>query len=448
MSELQISALLRENAARVLDRQASVSGTYCIGLEIASTTDDSFRIKISEIQSLTIVQNFLDNYIDDVTVSLKIPTKTYIDLAAHLQDLAAILILKPYDDKTHELLLVAPTIIKFNAMVLDPVDIAQITNIGTVDGSLTSPGSNDAQSSNYMTIQMQLIEPQLYKMRNTKFNGMFRGATVEKLIAYIIQGLGVSTAYIHPIDNIQAIPNLHIPPYKDISNVFDFIQYNYGVYRKGITSYYTGGVMYVYPPYECKPNVDKGIAHIYNIPSGMYSNHGFYHLIEGDQIHVISNTPTKMMDLGQGATEHYGNAVSVVPAENVIDAYVATDDTGSMINDRVSQAIRFDSATALQGNASVLKHGGVTGNPYYEMSKMAFSDAQVLALSWINAIPFTFRPGQPVKYHYDDMKKYTTRNGVIEAIGYSLSNIGRVQSGLLFRCQSHIRLRLSKETSS
>lgn len=446
MSINTISPTLKSSVDKVLANRDVKGNSFTIECKFFSSasTAYSYTPEKAHITGYAINQNFSDDYIDNCLLSLRILGSDYMTLYNNRNDLMVSVILRYVNDSDGEIIYSKPPIIrKFRGVLLNPKDLSAQYGAGNVTETQNTP-EVEGQKSNFMDINLQLVIPDIYNFLHTKISANFTSTPVEHVIHYIAKMLKVEKTKVVKPDNTKVWTNLTIPAYHDASEVFDYLQYNYGIYYKGIGYYYTDDILYVYPPFELEPPGDE-VLHIYNIPLGMYSGLNSYHYQVDTKTHIISNVPATMKDLSHEGAENVGNVISITPSENIMDSHVKITNNGVSVNNLTAQAIRVNDSKGSSSKMANITHVGVTDNVFYETSKISYYNGTMAIVNWINAIPYLITPGHKSKYHYDDKSNYKARVGNIHSVGYAFVAAGQLSTGPVFRCQAKIVMRLKND---
>lgn len=446
MGSMTISPVLAEQTQTIMNAVAPNGYAFSVSLELYSSSNANFHYSPIKIESMVIDQAFGPRFTDRIIVGFQIRTSDYLTLFANNTDLMAQIILTPVNRNTGQRVIgELPKITKYKAILLNPQDLAAKYNIQDLTTTRNSPAMDNILS-NFLTTEVQLLETEYYEVRSKSFAGTIRDADVNATIGYIARRLGIRSHKRVPADNLNLIPAMTIPLGKDLGNIFDFIQRNYGVYYKGIDWYYTQGMLYVYPPFEVDKIDASEVVNVYSVPVGMYGGSIGYHTNPSPHLlHIVSNSPTSITDLSKQGAEDSGNVAIVVPSENIIDGYSTTTDEGSAVNNLTTQVVFSKDAIPADSKSAQVTYAGITDNVFAVSSDLALKQATILTCEWYTAEPFLIYPGHSVRYHYDSETKYTTRKGIIEGVSYNFVALGSVSGTYVFTCTAKLLLRLTNK---
>ena len=317
-------------------------------------------------------------------------------------------------------------------------------------------------------------------------------------------------------DNKTVYKNIVIPPVLSLPDALKFLQEHYGVYSKGMGYYYQVGCLYVYPLYETNPILPKdkspdipdaytknkyatvtghvlldemgdgGMAHVYMVGDNNYVGMQYYHAYEGRTIHIVSNGKAMFRDLADSGMENIGYGYITHHSERDIDACRAVleadnayDATNGIWPIDIFQNPN-NSYLAIDGQN---KHIGMTSTQanvkyiddksnVFTIQSGIYSYMRNLAgFEWNDAVPFTFRPGYRICYHYDGEDEsrrdltsdtgaslqYITKNGTVEDVNYtfmpvertpSMSDSDAVEPSNVFACKAGVTVSLEVDTTN
>ena len=126
-------------------------------------------------------------------------------------------------------------------------------------------------------------------------------------------------------DNVERNDHIVIPPTRDFSNIFAWLQAKYGVYMCGINHYFTGGMLYVYAPFDTSPTTTNSIT-VLQAEQGMGSGSQTYSSISGNVLTIVTDSILHSHDNSVSASENRGTAVSFLRSSEIIDGIVSVTD--------------------------------------------------------------------------------------------------------------------------
>ena len=422
---------------------------------ILQNPDAEYRKVITLVSSVTIVQDFLHSYMDQIAVSVQMTPEDYRAMYANSTNLEATLMLNPCDLRTRSQVADQPPIIFETRVLVDKLqDMDKIANPNLTADAKSGEAIAPYQHDILMTVDLQLMDKGCYDTRRVKLNATFTECDVESVIHWVGGHLGAEKCSVVPPDNKQTYKNLVVDPFKDISNIFPFLQARYGIYSKGLGYYYTDKTLYVYPAYDHDRNTStiSNICNIVGVTEPSFRGNHVYHNRVEDDIWIMS-LHNSIDNISQRSSENAGNVTMSLNPETSLHKAAKLCGDGVLRRDSsdltVIQAQNTKSNTTdkmLNANYQVS-----TSNVYAATSKMAAGDAVMLSSVWDLAMPKSITPGMHCVYHYDahagDFKVHTGRVLSVVYKGFSLKDTGDTANPIL-RFVADILAHLSPEQQS
>ncbi|CAM6000870.1 unnamed protein product [Sphagnum balticum] len=418
---------------------------FVLTVKLTSGADSTYSFSPVLVDTFHIVQNFSDDYTDNITISFLASANDYANIYDNRTELLAtikIVYIDSHDQSGNKVYDPAPITKQYTAIMLDPKNIrAQIPR--TKDFSYPLITQTDVPN---VPVHLQLIETPIYKLRHRQFHGMFSNCTVTSVMRAAAQFFGMTQVYMVPPDNTNTYEHLIIPPAKELSDIFDYLQDTYGIYMKGCEFYYTGGILYVYPPYENEPAIEYH-ANIFNSFGGMYSGSISYHLKEDKTISIISNQKADTKDLTNSAAENHGTAATFLRSSRVIDQYTTTDASGTKIASDNALNVSVDGIAPVVTNSNNSKYKRASDNIFRESSELAKYQAILIKCGWTNALPYSIYPGHAVHYYFDDGGVFQKYKGIFEGIEYMVKQSKKGSTGQSYFCSANMVFRAVPEST-
>ncbi len=424
-------------------------------------TKDEFSFYPVEITSLIIKQNFIDSYLDNIELSCRISISEYIDLYENYRDLKCTLLLRRVDEKSNTLYTDDPVMTKtFMCIIKNKEDLFMHLPKPHLVSSTSNHHMGATTNLNLPILKFNLMEEDAYNLKRKAANFILRDATVADGILECAKLCGVNKVYLVSPDNTTRYTNFVIPPLHKFSSVFNFIQQHYGVYNKGLTYYYTEGVLYVYPPYETKPTTPIS-AHLYYVGPNNYLGLQRYHASSEKVIHIVANITARSQDLVESGAEQLGNALLIQHADRMYDDFFSIDNKEQIrVNpNNTTLSINAKDTIGIQSNMYNPEFHFDNNNPFAIKSLVNFYRRTMLVTGWMCAVPYTFKPGWTVHYHYDNEDKtiredgaavadnliYSTRSGIVEVVNYVFGSVGRRGNRFVYGCNADLQLSIEIE---
>lgn len=446
-----LSAAMLDSITKIFN--AENSNLMTIQADIYSHQDTTFQMRLgnplgasaelTRIRELHFVQEFIENYRDRIELTFDITPAEYLELYNRSQNLMCSLVIRNIDRITNEesddvvLSLVTRVILK------DKQDLLKRYSLGDLVPT-ENTGELMQHHQHIFQTSVELIDPEVYLARKIQLTGLFRNNTPNDIMHLIAQQLKVAKVYIVPPDNTMSYNNYLLPPMLNLEDVFTYMQNGRGkgVYYKGLNYYLSNGVLYIYPAYETDLKSPKTI-HIYNIGPGKLDGGDSYHKIIDGEIHLISNTLTTNVDLIEEGMENIGSSYLVQDGGNIVDNWTVYENGKFKLNSRHISELMLQTTKGMTADAYSPKFKFSYGNVFNVASQLSFFNRSIVSnLVWKHAIPFAFKPGWRVMYHYDGDGVYQTRSGTCESVKYSLLRASRLTKQT-FGCLASIQLSIS-----
>ena len=416
-----------------------------VSLEFLSASNPTFSFSPLLINELVIEQKFFDSsdevggaYADVITTTFDIASADYAKLYDIQQDLKVILTIQACDKNG----LVVPkspaTKTAFKAMIMNARDLRkELTDVQY----RTTPDT---------TMTVQLVEDALYTLRLKPINVIYRAMTMSQVIRHVAASLSITKiSLIAPDSDSNTFDQVHIPPYKDFGNVFEFLQKRYGVYMCGCNHYYTSGVLYVYAPYDTSAKTTTSLS-LYQAEQGYHAGASSFHALtaSGDW-QIVTNEAPHMHDLSTASAENHGTSKMFLRSSNIVDGIVTTNSAGlSEFADSSAVSIGLKTSTPLSGTTKNNQYTKTTDNMFEAASELVAHHAIIAQCVWHNAIPFAINPGMAVSYFSDESGKILKRTGLCESVTYGLTQSARTSAGMTMLCVAHLTVRLDPTGSA
>lgn len=444
-SSLAMSATMETAVMNVLN-QVSVT-EFTIDIQLTNTTNKNFSYTPMWIDRLQIVQNFANNFADDLRIEFTVSPTEYQQLYAGSQGLAASVRFAYVNSQTATRVFTpAPVVRSYRAMIIDPQDLSKKYTTGALQPTQEMP-LTEQHVGLRIPIKLHLIEIDVYTLRQQKFHGLFSKAKVADVIAFVIKSFGISQISMVPPDNTMTWEHIVVPPAQNIDEIFDYLHYTYGVYMKGIDWYYTNKILYLYPAYENNPII-KYTANIFNAPSGSYGGMLSYHTNSGTTLNVVSTTEVTTTDLSRPTAENAGTAVSFLRASSVIDRSAVTTPNGSFLSNDRSLTVNSTQDRTITPGANNPQYTKSTDNVFFQSSKLAKFNTILLKCGWRNAVPYLLYPGHNVKYHFDKQGVFTNQQGVLECAIYIITRQRHSAVGVVYSANALLQIRATSDVTT
>lgn len=472
--------------------------------------EDYFTFSPIRINGFRIQQDFDENYLNHYEVNVMLQVDQYLLLFYNYKDLRCNVTLYSMDINSDKIYGITdegePLLYIENAYCIfkDKVDILKKNPRSSIipEKGRENPNQHEQFLDN---ISFQIIPEEDYLFRIQECNAIFTRSTVKEAIWGMAKVADCIDAImmIEP-DNKTVYDNLVIPPILSFHEALQFLQDHYGVYSKGLGFFFQRKTLYVYPKFETNPilpkdkselnqwergetkvasrsvsstssvrgeitlNVlgDGGMTHIYMVGDNNYVGMQCYHGFEDNTIHIVSNSQATFQDLadvglenvGYGYIIHHTNRDidaerTVLEADNATNARYGfwpiniheTPNNAYLVQDQQNTEIGITSTKAN------LVYEDSMSNPFKIQSNLYMYRRSLASFTWNAAVPFTFRPGYRICYHYDgedeterdlsdrtsDNVKYMTKSGVVISVDYKFT-LAKTGNRTSYFCQGDV----------
>jgi hypothetical protein len=445
---------------------------------------EPFELSPMLINRLVIEQDFENHYTNHIDLNVSMLINNLLTLYDGYQDLKCDLILRhthPTSAETKD----EPVHILSNYKVLfkDKEDLRKKMPKKSLIPDDEGEYSVEQQGS-YMDVSFQLIEDVVYKLRVKEFSFQMPDSTVKDAILYIATISGIESVMFVEPDNTETIENLVVPPMCTFKSAIEHIQLTYGVYYKGLGYYYDEGVLYVYPKYETVPSVPipgcalGNVNNIYFIGAEKFPGMEINHAVDKEgSVHVVLNHNVNNTDMVDMGIENFGTGIMLAQSKRMIDQWRTVLEphggnariginplnvlrTPNVILTALSECER--KKIGIDPSVSIIKYALNDNNNYHKLTPMNSYKRTMATTTWDNAVPFTFKPGFKIMWHYDgenseardheeqvseQSSMYTTKPGVVNSVTYIFQLGSRVGTTNIFRCTANMSVYLEMDTT-
>jgi hypothetical protein len=424
-----------ESAAQKVMRNTSPAQFTIKAHFISSNSEASFSFYPFHIEQILINRDYLENWGDEIDLTMKVSPKDYALLQDQGQNLLCVLTIS-YVSKDQQLLFTPPPIQKqYHVLINDARDV----RMAVPDIQMYTEAST--------SITVRLVEPSVYALRHVRINTVFQNATVTQAIYGVTQKFGITKIEMVAPDNVHQYDHIDIPSHQGIESVYQYLQYKFGVYDRGSSCYLTDGVLYVYPPFETAPIYDR-TAIFYQVETGSYGGSHIYHRVTDDNVSIVINTQPESYDLSIAGSENIGTGFIFTRSSRSTDGYTQDDGSNGVTytpNSMLSVSLD-NSRTSVKGTNNI-RHIKTTDNPYPAMSEIISHQASIMKVTWMHADPFQLDPGHAISYYYDQNEKMVKKTGILEHATYAIKPMSETGNNPTFGSVGVLTLRLSPNAS-
>lgn len=422
-------------------------------------TNAKYEFEPIQINNLFIQQNFNKKYTDEISLNVSLTPEQFLTMFDNSRELKCTIEFrlrsKDYDYIENE-----PLITKtYRAIFKEKTDIRKRIPKDVLIPKDTIEQSTVQTDQLFSSVEFQLMEELPYNLRKVKMNMQARGVTVKDMILLVCKVCEIKTICLTEPDNDTVYDNFIIPPTMTFDEVMNYFQDYYGVYDKGFQYYFTDDILYIFPPYETEPESPE-TSHMYYAGANDHGVEVFHAYDDAGFAHIVINNAVNSNDLADQAVENIGTGVIFQDATRVIDL-------ASTIGEAEDQFRAFLGLGALDvKDANTGMHMcndddvGASYNVYNPMFQFDYGNRykyrsiinsyrrNIISSNWNSAVPFTFKPGYKVYYHFDsedparreqgnvvgDSFLYNTKSGVCEGIMYKFEPVSKKGEDWIYNC--------------
>ena len=422
-------------------------------------TNEKYEFEPMQINNLFIQQNFIKKYTDEISLNVSLTPEQYLTMFDNSRNLKCTIEFR-LRDKDEAFIQNEPIITKtYIALFKDKSDVRKRIPKETMIPTSTLDQSVVQADQMFSDVEFQLIEELPHTLRNVKMNFQARNVTVKDMILLICKICEIKTICLTEPDNNFVYDNFIIPPTMTFDEAMNFLQDYYGVYDKGFQYYFTDDLLYIFPPYETNPKTPES-AHLYYAGSNDHGVEIFHAYDTADFIHIVINNAVESKDLADDAVENIGTSVLFQSADRIID-FVSTIGEGKDADDATLGLGPLDVKEINTGMHICSKDDvGAVYNAYNPIFQFDYANRykyrsainsyrrNLISSNWNSAIPYTFKPGYKLYYHFDSEDPsrreqgmtvgnsfmYNTKSGTCEGVMYKLEPVAKQGEDWIFNC--------------
>ena len=270
------------------------------------------------LENISIVEDFVGSLTTQINITFN---TSYIDnyiIEKSIDKLTGVLEIVPLMDSGSRDIDKQP--IKFEGILIYPDERDRSTS--------ESPEFN--QGSPLYTVTLSLVFEKYYNARHGEFSSIFTNNTnVEGAMTYIASHFNFDLSKLNivkPIDNTRSYENMLIPPGLKFADVYTYLQEHYGIYNHGISTYYNGDTLEIFPPFK---TVDKTIVpiDIYQNEKNLFSDFKSYHLIENERLTLVCES-SDIEKTSKFNSENKETGIQFIPSKSIPDnkTYISGND--------------------------------------------------------------------------------------------------------------------------
>ncbi|AUR80956.1 putative virion structural protein [Vibrio phage Aphrodite1] len=402
MIPLELSNILDQ--ARL---NASAPTAYVYQLTGSFVLPDGF-VDIIGIERLSGLGNFVSNRSEDIRVRVRLQPGVYQSK-----------ILPFKDDLQFELIMDNGRESQLRYYRCVPLSVNDTEALGNttkeIDLSLYD-------SQNFISLDFQLIDLGFSKLRTIPYSDTFLSANVKDVIHYVLSSetidLGLTGqdrfrgVFIEePVNNQVVYRQIVFPQGKtNLINIVQFLQENdYGVYSRGVGSYYMNGEWRVYTLWDSvKYDRSDYTLDIIRVPEDVMPSieHSYY--VNDSNLSIVSSGQGELRNSVDVQLQNKGTGQQIISSKAANGMVGSHYEKGQVLLTRQDSLTQFRTVERKSGEERIHVNPVPTNNIARELSKSRVNNGEVLTIPWKNADPRLIRPGMPFRYYY------LTSDGVVK----------------------------------
>ncbi|BAW98289.1 phage protein [Vibrio phage pTD1] len=394
MIPLELSNLLEQASLNATEPNPiiyEITGTFIV---------PDGHVSIIGIERITGIGNYVSARAEDARVRVRIQPGVYQKE-----------ILPFKDDLQFEMIVSTPygSYLRYYRCI--PLSVSDTESLGNTTKELDL---SIYDSQNFISLDFQLLDLGFSKLRTVPFSQTFLSARVRDVIHYTLttetmklelqgqdQFKGVFIE--EPVDNQVVYRQVVIPQgHTDLINVVHFLQEkDYGVYSRGVGSYYDRGEWRVFTLWNSnKYNNSDYTLDIIRIPEDVMPSieHSYY--LNDTNLSIVSSGRAELRNSVDINIQNAGTGAQIISGK------AASGDTGQHYNNGQTILTRKDTLTQFRtverksGEERINVNPNPTNNVARELSKARVNNGEILTIPWKNGDHYLIRPGMPFRYYY------------------------------------------------
>ncbi|QVD49194.1 hypothetical protein LUCX_124 [Xanthomonas phage vB_XciM_LucasX] len=453
--ELRESPLWQEIQTIAFD-QTSLAPLYAYKVEFKTSEGTTVPFKVI---SLYIKREYSQSFGDEIILEAMFPAGDYhYDIYPYKQNLLAT-VTREGRQRSSDTALATPERIaqQYRAVLMED-------NSATVIGARNNVQSKQAMNlSDVVTVQFQLIDLALERIRMHSVGGLFRNVTPASVVEYVLTTVstGMQLDEANMIKGVDMVPSPNQDAYQHIviphgTRFPDFPGFMNrkvgGIYPAGMGVYLQSQQWYVYPLFDLtrfdNPGTSKTLT-LFNLPTNQLPNVETTYRTTANQVLALVTGDVSHVDLSETKLLNEGNGTRYLDARTVVDTFAVTGtgDNKAAVT-RAENNNEFVTDVRQTGLNNVVTSGArITSNKFLEMSKLAARTGANIQCTWQNSDPTLIQPGMPVKFMYIKDDQVRELHGVVLGAIHYVQTYGKGVTESRHIVESVLNLFVEREQS-
>lgn len=278
-----------------------------------------------------------------------------------------------------------------------------------------------------LTINIQLIDKSIEKLRMTTVGGIFRDTTNDAVVRGMMyqESKDVLVDGKPSVDLIDWVPtgnkkvrdHVVIPQGTKLLDVPNYVQEKCGgLYPTGLGNYMQNKVWWIYPLFNVKrfDDEERKVAMLFKVPTKRMSNIDRSYRVEDNKLYMLVTGNVKSKDDGDMKILNKGNGFRQADASQLMTAKALQAEDNKVVINRgtLNTEAMLEERQDGKQNAP-LSLNQISSNKLKAMSDVASRLGGTLELTWENSDADELIPGMMVRFHYMDNEDMKNIDGVL-----------------------------------
>lgn len=369
---------------------------------------------ISDVRSVSVDSDFIENYSDIIKVTMEIPRYFYYDVLIPNKRNFQVKLIKEQISPIGETIKSPETSFRVYDGKLERSDDPSFSVSSREDVD-----KNERELVDTETVSFQLMEPVVTETRLVGESNIYRDVTLEDVIKFTLShGLGESESKstlldatnnrlrgveVAPLNNEKEYRFVMLPSGLRLIDVPQYLQFNKGLYSTGLGYYFRQGWWFTYPLFNTKrfPTTKK-TATVLLVPETELPTVERSYQYRSEQLYIVATGAKALLDMSEYANNNDGDAFKFFKSDLLLDNFVKT--SNNVTSPRLEETRKEFSIRKRSDGLSNIKQPShnFTENPYKHLSTLSKNLGKYLVVNWDNCSDDLLFPGMPVRVLRDD----------------------------------------------
>lgn len=323
-------------------------------------------------------------------------------------------------------------------------------------GQHSSMANLDALNNrNVIEVEFQLLDPGFDLLKNVPVDRILLMGrlddTLHSLLTEFGEQLGLTGPNAFrgvniekPIDNEQVMSQIVIPQGTRLIKLAEFLQNDdqYGIYSKGMGSFYRKGMWYIYTLYRLgRYKTASKVLDVYRLPQDSIPTLDVTYYQNDRVITVMSTGEGSQVDRRDIRRQNKGTGTRVINPDALAGEAGNYYGKGGALTTRQDSLSEFRTSQRANDNDFVPLNPTPSSNIWKYMSENARNDGMVVTVEWHNSNTDLITPGMPCRYFYMEGDVVRSKEGtVLEVRRDMMADTSNTRATFRERGQLHLFL--------